>query len=175
MKVYYYLLLLLLGSAIQAGELYKVINEDGSITYTDVPKPGAKPLNLTPKNTAVMPSLAGKNKTAQISGQQKKQEKRLPNFSMRIISPAAKQTIRNNLGQVSVHGEITPSSAGQFQLYLDNVLIETKTTPSFELENVDRGEHSIQIKFLHNSGKILASTPEQVFYLHKASALINAN
>jgi hypothetical protein len=40
---------------------------------------------------------------------------------------------------------------------------------------VDRGAHTIKVNFLDNSGKILASSKQQTFYLQKASALINAN
>ena len=42
---------------------------------------------------------------------------------------------------------------------------------------VTSGAHDIinrpQIHFINNTGKILASTPMQTFYMHRASALIN--
>ena len=44
-----------------------------------------------------------------------------------------------------------------------------------KLENVERGEHHIEVRLVGQSGKILASSGQQTFYLHKASALINAN
>lgn len=175
MKVYYCLVLLLFWLPLQAGELYKVVNKDGSITYTDIPQEGAQSFNMSSTNTAIMPSMTAKTPGKGPVQTSKKSVKRLPNYAIKLISPTPEQTIRNNLGKVSIRGEMTPAGAGQFQLFLDSVLIETKATPSFDLENVERGEHSIQIKFLHNSGKILASTPEQVFYLHKASVLINKN
>jgi hypothetical protein len=170
-----YVFLLLFAGAVPAGELYQIINKDGSITYTDIPGQDAQAFNLSTTNSAVMPSLVKSQPRQSAFTGKKSTEKRLPEYSLQLISPVDKESIRNNAGKVSVRASITPAAKGQFQLFLDNVLIDTQPAPNFDLGNVERGEHHIQIKFIHNSGKILASTPERVFYLHKASVLIKAN
>lgn len=170
-----YLFLMLLSCGIAAGEMYQIVNKDGSITYTDIPTQDAQAFNLSSTNSAVMPSLTKPLSRQSSPAAKKSIEKRLPEYSLQLVSPLDKESIRNNAGKVSVRANLTPTGKGQFQLFLDSVLIDTKSVASFELGNVERGEHHIQIKFIHNSGKILASTPEQVFYLHKASALIKAN
>ena len=61
------------------------------------------------------------------------------------------------------------------KLVFDNEVVKTQSKNQFQLENVNRGAHTIQVNFLDNSGKTLALSKQQTFYLHKASALINAN
>lgn len=117
-----------------------------------------------------MPSMAQSNAKVRAKVVQKAQ----PNYQLTIVSPAPEATVRNNLGELTVRGRLTPQSSGIFDLYLNGQKIRSNPIPSFTLTGIDRGAHSLEIKFTNKSGKILASTPLQTVYLHKASALINA-
>lgn len=173
MTRYLLISLLVFASCLSAMTLYKVVKKDGTVVYTDTPAEGAEKVNFKGLNSAVMPSMKAKQ------GNQKKQtktlERKLPDYKMVMISPKEGETVRNNLGNLTVTAQLTPNGTGQFLLFLDDQLYQTKTTPSFSLTNLDRGEHSIQVKFKHNSGKILASTPKQKVFLHRASLLISPN
>ncbi|MFA3792655.1 DUF4124 domain-containing protein [Aliiglaciecola sp. SL4] len=163
---------LLLFTVAATGEtLYKIVNSDGSITYTDTPQSGAQPLDLQNSNSTVMPSLT--------NGGARKQSKRtkieFPEYQLKILSPADKATVRNNAGKISVSAQLEPVGNGKFEIYLDGELVQTSPAPSFQLQNVVRGEHSIQVKFIHHTGKILALSKPRVFYMHQASTLINPN
>jgi hypothetical protein len=92
-----------------------------------------------------------------------------------IRSPTAEQTLRENSGAVSISADVLPKKSGKFQLIFDNQVVNTQSNGQFQLENVNRGAHTIQVNFLDNSGKILALSKSQTFYLQKASALINVN
>jgi hypothetical protein len=83
--------------------------------------------------------------------------------------------LRDNSGTVTINAEVEPQKSGIFQLVVDNQIVKIQSKSKFQLENVNRGAHTIQIDFLDNSGKILASSKQQTFYLQKASALIHAN
>lgn len=166
------LLSVMLSFAAAASTLYKVVNEDGSITYTDIPAPGAEPVDLSKVNSAVMPSLTTNKQT---NPQVKPTQKPTIEYQLSLISPTQEQTVRDNLGNLTVRAKLSPQSAGMFQLVLDGEVVQTQPQPVFELTNLNRGEHTIQVHFLQNRGKILASTPSTVFYLRRASALINPN
>lgn len=155
----------------QATTLYKVVKKDGSVVYTDRPVDGAVEVDFAELNSAVMPGM----KTDRPKSDTKTFTRKLPDFQLAMVSPADGATIRDNAGNLNVVGEMTPAGSGEFQLFLDGRLHETKATPVFSLTNLDRGEHSLQIKFKHNSGKILASTPTHTVFLHRASVLINSN
>lgn len=167
------IIFLLLSMSLGAAVVYKKVNQDGSITYSDVPSEGAVELDLTAGNNAVMPALvpsqAKINKTVKTLKQAQVQ------YQLKLISPTAEQTIRSNNGKMSVVASITPKMPGQYQLMLNGVLQLSQTSGTFKLENMRRGEYSVQVRFIGNSGKVLALTDMQTFYLHKASALIKAN
>ena len=96
-------------------------------------------------------------------------------YSVFIRSPEAEQTLRDNSGAVTIHAEVLPKKTGKFQLIMNNQVVKTQSNSQFQLESVNRGAHTIQVNFLDNSGKILALSKPQTFYLQKASALINVN
>jgi hypothetical protein len=178
-RVFSILGLLLMCISVSAQVVYKTVKADGSVVYSDVPSEGAVPVNLTSMNAVVAPAL--NNAASQISNQNIKQNNRIKKirpevqYLVSIRSPDSEQTLHNNSGAVTVSADVLPKRSGMFQLVLDNKIIKTQSKSQFQLENVNRGAHTIQVNFLDNSGKTLALSKSQTFYLHKASALINAN
>jgi hypothetical protein len=174
-RVFYILCLLLLCLSVSAQVVYKTVKADGSVVYSDVSSEGAVPINLSSLNTVVVPAL--NNAASQTTNQMNSIKKRRPEvrYSVFIRSPAAEQTLRDNSGAVTINAEVLPKKSGKFQLVIDNQVVKTQSKSKFQLENINRGAHTIQVKFLDNSGKILASSKRQTFYLQKASALINVN
>jgi TolA-binding protein len=175
MKLALVLCLLLLCMSVTAQVVYKTVKADGSVVYSDVPSEDAVPVNLSSMNTVVVPAL--NNAASQTASRLNPVKKRSPEvqYLVFIRSPAAEQTLRDNSGVVTITAEVVPKKSGKFQLVIDNQIVKTQSKSKFQLENVNRGAHTIQIHFLDNSGKILASSKQQTFYLQKASALINAN
>jgi TolA-binding protein len=174
-RIFCILCLLLLCISVSAQVVYKTVKADGSVVYSDVPSDGAVPVNLSSMNTVVVPPL--NNAASQTTTRINPVKKRSPEvqYLVFIRSPAAEQTLRDNSGAVTINAEVVPKKSGKFQLIIDNQIVKTQSNSQFQLENVNRGAHTIQIDFLDNSGKILASSKQQTFYLQKASALINAN
>lgn len=155
-----------------AGQLYKVIQEDGSVIYTDMPTANAEPIDLSSANSAVMPAYQGK---VAVDPQPQKVQKASINHQLIINYPTEQQTIRSNSGELSVVASIEPKTSGIAQLYLDGKLLIQQASLSFNLRNIDRGEHKISIKLVSQSGKLIASSQDRVFYLHKASVLNRPN
>ncbi|MGB2426768.1 MAG: DUF4124 domain-containing protein [Alteromonas sp.] len=153
-------------ASVNAHTTYKVVAADGSVTYTDTPVPGSVPVNLG-KVTVAEPLAVPTPPPPATRVEQVSQ------LDIRVIAPAPKATIRNNLGEVSISSAIDPRVPGRFELVMNGDAIQSNTSGTFQLSNVDRGEHNYQIHFINNTGKILASTPMQTFYMHRASALIN--
>ncbi|MEO9946862.1 DUF4124 domain-containing protein [Paraglaciecola sp.] len=174
MKLLYIIGLLLLCITASANVIYKTVKEDGTVVYTDIPSKGATSVNLSAVNSAVIPTLKGSNAKPNISGPHKQPEKVIV-YTVSILNPVAEQTIRNNSGELTVTAQVSPDTPGKYNLFLDNQLVSTKGNGLFRLENLERGAHEIEVKFLNNSGKILASSELQTFYLHKASALFTPN
>ncbi|MEP0357684.1 MAG: DUF4124 domain-containing protein [Paraglaciecola sp.] len=174
MKLLYIISLLLLCITASANVIYKTVKEDGTVVYSDIPTKGAASVNLSGVNSAVIPTLNGSNTKPNVNKPYKKPEKVIT-YTVSILNPVAEQTIRNNAGELNVKAQVFPETSGQYKLFVDNQLVSTKSSGSFRLESLERGAHEIEVKFLNNSGKILASSDTQTFFLHKASALFTPN
>lgn len=166
------LLSLLFSGLLWAKTLYKVIQADGTVLYTDIPKAGAEVVDLSNTNSATMPALAVPPAVIRKNTHSSRPK---PSYQLRLLTPANEQNLRSNNGLVRVTAKLQPTTAGQYLLFLNNQQVATERSGTFILENLNRGSHQIQVKFSDNSGKILASSAVQTFHLHRASLLISQN
>lgn len=166
------ILLLIVAVPMLANTVYKTVKPDGTVVYSDVPGVDSVPVNMVQGNNVVIPQLAQPKSSAPMLN---KPNRPATEYQITILSPGPEETIRSNIGEVNIHFVITPEFLGKSYLLLDNQLVNTNGKTQVRLNNVERGEHHIEVQLRDNSGKIFASSHKQTFYLHKASALINAN
>ncbi len=154
-----------------AQQIYKVVNKDGSVTYTDKPVPDASPVELGPDNRMDSPPAQPVKPTVKV----KTPARRAPSV-ITVLQPDDQATVRNNAGNMQIAARVTNTQKGDiYQLYLNGELKSEQPTPLFTLNNLPRGAHTFYIVHADNTGKTLASTPPRTFYLHQASRLINNN
>lgn len=146
--------------------IYKTINKDGSITYSDQPSPGAIELSLD-VNTSTMQSVQSTTLPKQMST-----SKPQIAYTVNILSPAQDATIRNNMGNINIAASVEPKLGGFFQLSI-NEQIHESANGLFSLSQMDRGSYQYSVKFIDNSGKVIALSKARTLHLHKASSLIN--
>lgn len=147
-------------------QIYKTVNSDGSVTYSDKPSNNGEEVIInTPTSTfeSTTPALL---KPPQVFTQPKVQ------YRVDILSPQQDATIRNNVGELSIGAAIEPRIGGFFQLLINGQVHES-ATGMFRLTNMERGAYTYSIKFINNSGKVIASSESRNVFLHQASALIN--
>lgn len=91
-----------------------------------------------------------------------------------ILSPANEETIRDNNGNVPVRLELRGRGAGgAIRVLLDGRSYgPDQRAAAFVLENVDRGEHVLQVQVLDTVGRTTAESGRIKFYMWRASALI---
>ena len=145
-------------------KIYKVVNKDGTISFSDSPAPGAEEVVLSKsKNTmqSVLPS----------NSQPSTQKKPETQYQLSIKSPGPDATVRNNTGKVNIAAQIVPQARGIFELNFGGELY-TSSTGVFNLTDVNRGTYSYSVKFNDNSGKVIASSESRTLHMHQASVLI---
>jgi len=150
-------------------ELYKKVDEQGNITYSDVPSGTAKPVQPpglttygTPeqhKQTTKKPPDAAKPTTT-------------TNYTaLAIASPANDETLRDTSGAVAVKISLTPpldTKAGhKLVLLLDQKSAAVEQTAELALKDVDRGLHTLKAQVTDASGHVLKESPEISFQLHR--------
>ncbi|WP_158525377.1 DUF4124 domain-containing protein [Glaciecola sp. KUL10] len=150
---------------VQAQEIYKKINADGSVTFSDKPFDGAQQVDLSNGASTIIPAQASPINTP----------KHAPTVTQKIPvltieSPKHQATIRSNTGKVHIVANMEPKISGRFLLRLRDRTLES-TSGTFSLDGLDRGTYPYQINFVDNKGKVIASSPTQRFYLHKNSII----
>ncbi len=167
--------LVLMSSGIEAQDktIYKVVNEDGTVTYTDAPVNSPSATIFEVDRNTVNQSASLSPTSSPIAPLQSTEAHYPP---LEIASPAPETTIRNNQGNISIRVKpVQNPSSPTYALVFDGQIVQKNSTGLFNLSGINRGAHSYHVLLLNNTGKTLASSPEQVLFLHKASVLINSN
>ncbi len=164
------LLILLLGALPAAAQdIYKSVDEDGNVIYTDQPPtPQSKPMDLPPLTVAdpfeVPPPL--------VAGDQP-EEDRVLYEDLALVAPEAEQHFWGTGGtlraQVEAPHELRAGDSVNF--YLDGELAGNVRQYGIDLAEVYRGEHSVYAEVVDADGQVLARTDSVVFYMHQQSVL----
>lgn len=147
-----------------ARDVYKWTSDDGETLYSDTYRFGAEKLSIS----------VGQ-------GQQKKMEEKRPIVDsdqtststdayqiFKIAQPSNDETIRNDEGVVTVGLSLSPMllPGHVIHVYFDGVKLNTDlTTTQFNLNDLNRGTHSLQAKVVNAEGKPQISTPTVSFHL----------
>ena len=143
--------------------LYKQVDEQGNVTYTDVPTgENAKPIKPPPATT-YKPLTTPSKPQATVNGKSEPStEKSAVKYqSLQIAQPLDDQAVRANGGSFPVQLALTPdldAEAHQIIIFVDNARHQETNTPSFELNNMDRGTHRIQAQIQDQAGNVLINS-----------------
>ncbi len=165
------LLILLAATAVRA-DIYKSVNDQGEVIYSDQPTPSAKRLKLPELPTYKAPPLTDFS-TSSVPGTKPVAS---PYKNVKILDPQNDATIRNNQGVVSVQVALNPplmTKAGhKIQYYLNG---EPHGTPiastTINFSNLGRGTYTLSATVVDASGTALASATPVIFHLHRESIL----
>lgn len=171
MKAVSAVLALLLALPAQA-QVYRIVNPDGSVTFTDQPQQGAEPVKLPPVSTYPAPRAAAPAGAPPQGGQ----DADTGYNRFEVISPEPEATIRDNEGNVSLQLRVDPPlrvADGHRIQYMVNGVDqgEPSSHPGVTIHNVDRGSHSLSARLLDADGNTLMTTPAVTVFVHRASAL----
>lgn len=163
---------LLAAPILLATEIYRSVNEEHGVEYSDTPSPGAQRIEIqAPQIVPSTPPLPGPNapapeivpETAPVSYER-----------IAISNPANDETLRDNAGNVLVSISLSPALQTAFGHRLV-LLVDGKpfgapgTATNFALTEVARGAHTLQAQVVGQDGGTLAQSPASSFFLHKHS------
>lgn len=163
-------------------QIYRWVDDNGNVVYSDEPHPQAETVDLPPSTTYTPVDAEAetddilKLTPPEADEAKAQQQSEVPNYQLRIIAPADDESIWVNNGNVTVSMIVEPelnSERGDLvQLQLDgNNVGEPQAATSFQLSNLSRGSHNVTAMVTDNSGVTLASSATVTFHLHRASKL----
>jgi len=172
------LALLLPLSAVAEGEIYKVVDENGNVTYTDQrPSSAAQPMDLPelsviktdPPQTAAAPPAENDPNRPLTSRELRRQ---LSDY--RILQPQPEETFWGTGNQVTVSwgsDREVPADLSA-RLYVDGQAQEAPAAGSVTL-TLDRGEHNVYVELLDSRKRRVLTTKTVTFFVKQGSALFN--
>lgn len=157
----------LLAGASWAGEVYRWVDEDGVVHYTDrPPAPDAEPAKLPPIQT-VPPRTIAAPQAAPGDGEQPVAAPP-PDYRLRIVSPQRDAVLRDPQPVVTVQIAVEPPLAPGhgLRVFLDGRPVQE--TPirqtTLSIPDVGRGSHSLSVSIVDEQGRVLASTEAVPFH-----------
>lgn len=164
------LVLVVIPALAVAATVYRWVEPDGTVVFSDQPHHGARKMIIPPANVyepGKFPNPMPAASTTQGAA---------PYRILRISTPAPDATVRRNNGDVTVRMEVKPplrTDRGQvIALVLDGKrLAKRYRAPQAVLRNVDRGTHTLQAQIVNGAGKVLMSSPSVTFHLMRYSRL----
>jgi hypothetical protein len=169
-------MLSLAAAAAAFGDAYRWVDEEGVVQYSDRSHPGAvrivlqtSPESPTPIQRSAPSPRAQSPATAQQSATQTEEYK--PTYSSLVItSPNAEEHLWNIGGTLNVRLNLRPAlrAGDQFQVSI-NGEPQTFSGTSFEIPEIYRGTHSIQVDVIGPAGQLRIRGENTQFYVHQTS------
>lgn len=163
-------LLGLLATAAVFADVWRWVDENGVVHFSDTPVEGAERVDVSEASRTTgarvftrAPALASQARPGQAE-----EEQPFKYESLAIASPAAEETLWNIEGILNVSLALSPGlqSGHQVRVYFDGTPQLVNST-SFTIEEVWRGVHNIQAEVLDETGRLMIRSQPNRFYVQQ--------
>jgi hypothetical protein len=181
-------LTLLLAPVFAQAKIYKTVDEDGNVAYSDVP-----PVNTEQRAESTIELEINNTYSAKESGPVPTQNPKGGGQSIKpgntvgansspastppattyqsitISAPAANANLRSNSGDVTLSISLQPSlrAGDQVRFFMDGKPVGTVNGTSLSLTNIDRGTHTLAAVVLDGAGKPRISSTTTSFSIQR--------
>lgn len=153
-------------------KIYKKVDKDGNITYTDQkPHEGAKEADLPGLTIVESSPVTNKERSQYGKGIEKPDDDSVNLFSsFKITSPSFEQTIINSGGvlntSVAVNGKL-PKKYG-IKFFVNSTPSPIINSTNFSFNNIIRGEHEVYAQAINiANNKVIKTTPKIKFFMRQ--------
>lgn len=154
----------LVAQVVNAEEIYKWVDENGNVHFSDQATSGADKVEIKPITT--IPAIKVPS-----SGNDNSSKEAVAPVSVSINSPANDSAFHSVEGNVSANVSVKPSLGnGQtLRLKINGKEISSGSATSIQIESLDRGTHTFSAEITDKSGAVIASDTS-TFTIHKPTA-----
>lgn len=164
------IILLLSVLAFAGADVYRWVDSDGVVHFSDTPRPGAERITIQvpqPQSSGAADQQGPDQGSADDDG--------TDDFagydSLTIQSPGQDETLWNIEGQLNVSAAVQPDLQPDhtLQVYLDGQALPPADpgATSLTVSEVYRGQHSLRAVILDSAGAVLAESPSVSFYVRQ--------
>jgi hypothetical protein len=178
---FFALFLLLPVAAMAAGEIYKIVDKDGNVTYTDQrPSTDAQPIDLPELSVVETDIQVPEKSTAEAAAKEPREptprELRKLYRDFQITQPQQEETFWGTANKVVVSwGSKQAMLPGlSVMLYVDGEPQEASAQGGVTL-TLDRGEHKVYAELRDPNGRRIVTTETVTFFVKQHSANFGGN
>lgn len=156
-------------AAASGTEVYRWVDEDGVVHYSDSPHPGAQKIEIAEPTT--MPAYRRPDSAQRTPPTNGESQPPAPGYqSLSIVQPAAEETLWNIEGRLTVQLGLQPAlkPGDRVRVYFDGEPKEV-TGLQFQLEEVYRGAHNLQAEVVNEAGTLMIRSEPIRFYVQQTS------
>lgn len=158
------------------GQVYKVVDEDGNVTYTDEPpEPGAEPMELPEISiieTESAPSSVTPTGQNNVNDIKTPRELRRQYSDFRILEPSPEQTYwgTENTVVVSWGADVAYEEGMSVSVVVNGKSYDSEPSGNLSV-TLDRGEHQVYAILKDQRGRRIVTSDVVTFYVKQASRL----
>lgn len=152
---------------IAAETVYKSVDEQGNVIFSDQPSANAEKLEVEAAPTIDFEQLSLPPRAKETV------ENSATYQQVLILEPGNEQTIHDNPGNLTVliASEPTLKQEHQIMLEMDGKRVSTGTGNTVKIENIDRGQHTLTARIVDANGNVLLSSRPTTFFMRRVSKL----
>lgn len=148
-------------------DIYKWVDSQGNVHFTDTPFSGARKLNIPDAQVYSSPV------PEPIASEKLRSKYSMKNkiiYKIVIVQPDNEATIRNNQGAIAITVRVEPDllSGDQVQIIFDGrPWGKPQANLLFLFSNIDRGVHTIAAQIMNNGGEVLKLSEPITIYMFR--------
>jgi len=159
--------LIMTASFALAQPIYRVVDEEGNVTYTDQrPSDNAEPMELPELNVldsrTPPPGMGGNSGESDVEA-----------LDLSISSPENEENIfgTGNSLTVALESNVEIPPTALIVLYLNGEAQDPVQSLSYTFDFIPRGSHTLRAELVTGTGRVLAETDTVTFFMRQASRL----
>ena len=163
----------LLAGGVLAQAAYRWVDEDGVVHFSDRPEPGAERIELLQDRPASGPSVPPPSSAFTRRNDPppdvEPDDQPFSYESLTIASPGAEETLWNIEGVLNVTLNLQPSlqRGHRVRVYFDGEEALTTNRSYFQVREVYRGVHNLQVEVVDGSGQLMIRSQPNRFYVQQ--------
>lgn len=162
---------LLAGAVAGAAEVYRWVDSDGVVHYSDRPIEGAERMQLDNIQTISPPAPRASRR----SRSEESEDEAAPRYqSLEILKPGQEEVLWNIEGQLDVSMRLEPrlQTGDRVSLYLNDAKVDMNPRSlQARLSGVDRGVHVLRAEVRDPTGTVVITSQPRTFVVQQTSVL----
>ena len=151
------------------GEVYRYVDSQGNVTYSDEPIDGGEEVKVKPVTTITLPKPETVQETEEL--RQKVAEEGSVYQSLSFSYPSDQQAFHSGNGDVTFEVNSSPAlrEGHKYEVTLDGQPVGQSTSGQITVNNIDRGTHNAGVHIVDPEGVQVKTGTPITFTIHRPS------